>query len=253
MPDQWRSSQLGCIARSPSGDLSESAGSRCGNRWFLRMPHALVTMVGIEKPSEAVADRMAVHFRSGGGRVHRRERRLHFRCAEERVMLAGPRPSGRDRLAMCRPRHPPMWPRSNSDRFRGTYCLPGCGHRRGSPPGSFPFRRRGVRHFQRDEYAFVQKLREALAQHFLDDHGQNTVSGVAVLPLRARRKLGGAGLLHQREYARIVNLGNLIVRGRRGRGRPRNTCAVLGRVAVLLCHQVFVVEQAGGVVQDRAA
>ena len=56
------------------------------------------------------------------------------------------------------------------------------------------------------------------------------------MPPRAGGEIRGRRLLQEREHAGVVNLGNLIV----------------GRVAVLLGHEVFVVEQTGSVVQEMA-
>ena len=138
---------------------------------------------------------------------------------------------------MCRRRHRRAWLRSNSGRFRGKSSLRSMAVR---PVRNFVFAFHigdRVRHPKRREDAFVQEVaRKLLPETFSMTMAKHAISRVAVLPLAARRELGSGGFLHEREHAGVADLGNLIV----------------GRVAVLLRHEVFVVEEARGVIQDLA-
>ena len=91
-------------------------------------------------------------------------------------------------------------------------------------------------HLQQSENPLVQELSKGLARNLLHDHGQNRIARIAVLPLRARRKLAGGLLFEQLQHARIKNLRNLLFR----------------RVGILLHENILVVRQSGSVVQQIA-
>ncbi len=82
----------------------------------------------------------------------------------------------------------------------------------------------------------MQKIAKRLAGNFFYHHGQHRIAGIAVVPLCAGRKFCGLLLLQKFQYARIFDLRNLF---RRNTGRG-------------LRHQVFIVQQAGSVVQKIA-
>src|SRR5215467_3834106 len=53
---------------------------------FTIMPHALAVLVTVEKPSEAISGGRAIRFRNlAFWDLHRRQCRLHFALAEQRV------------------------------------------------------------------------------------------------------------------------------------------------------------------------
>src|ERR1700730_4458858 len=98
------------------------------------------------------------------------------------------------------------------------------------------FIRESVRHIERSEDTLLQKLAERLTRNFFYHHGQDGVTGIAVVPLRARGKLAAGLVLEKLEHARVVNLRNSIAR----------------RADSCLRHQIFVVAQARGMVKEVA-
>src|ERR1700675_2471123 len=88
--------EVGSIAENNHGQVIRRKaldGSAKANRLTI-VPHPLAPLVGLEKPTKAVADGMAILLCRPAGWLHRRQGGLHFFLAQQGMVLQSVIPAG---------------------------------------------------------------------------------------------------------------------------------------------------------------
>src|SRR5215469_7547937 len=235
--------QVRSIAKHDDGQVLVSEPLDIGAKadGFAVMPHADVAVEGIQEPAEAVRGGLSVRSsRAVAGNRDRREGGLHFRRTNQRVIPEGIVPF-----------------RQIGKRTINSAVTEG--GRRGTLVGLLPvatafriakraigdvvlpfFEGERVLHLKRRKDSVAKEIAERLARNFRDHEAENHVAGVAVVPFRTRRELGGGGLLL--EELQDLGVLNLMSVG----PQPRISWGLGGD------HQVLVVRETRGVIQQVA-